>query len=432
MNLVLAGVSHKTSPLEVRERFALSEERIPGALRRLHAEPEIEEAAVISTCNRVEFIVQSYEGLDGFGALRRFLESTLEIRFDDYAHCFYVHRDYEAVRHLFRVASGLDSMVVGEPQILGQVKRAFSLAQEAETCGCVLESISTRVFYVAKRVRTETRVAEATVSVSSAAVELAKKSFGDLRNKTVMIIGAGQMGELAARHLVAKGASTVLVSNRTHAQAVALAQELNGLAIHFSRIWEGMKQADIVISSTGCPHFIITRDDMQRLMCERGSRPLFLIDIAVPRDIDPSVADVPGCELVNVDGLQHTASENLRERQKAVEAADRIILAETEMFRERQAQLNVVPTIVSLRRRFEQIRRAELARTRSLFGGLTPEQEKALETLTQGLVNKLLHSPFTELKQAASRPDRLEFLDVVRTIFHLEKDSGSEVSLGIN
>ena len=432
MNLILAGVSHKTSPLEVRERFALSEQRIPEALRRLHGEPEVEEAAVISTCNRVEFIVQSCEGQDGLGALRRFLECTLGIRYDDYAHCFYVHRDYEAVHHLFRVASGLDSMVVGEPQVLGQVKRAFSLAQEAETCGSVLESIFTRVFYVAKRVRTETRVAEAPVSVSSAAVELAEKSFGDLRDKTVMIIGAGQMGELAARHLVAKGASTVLVSNRTHAQAVALAQELNGLAIHFSRIWEGMKHADIVISSTGCPHFIITRDDMQRLMSERESRPLFLIDIAVPRDIDPRVGEVPGCELVNVDGLQHTASQNLRERQKAVEAADRIILAETEMFRERQAQLNVVPTIVSLRRRFEQIRRAELARTRCLFGGLTPEQEKALETLTQGLVNKILHSPFTELKQAASRPDRSEFLDVVRTIFHLEDNSRNAVSLPIN
>ena len=432
MSLVLAGVSHKTSPLEVRERFALSEQRIPEALRRLQAEPEVEETAVISTCNRVEFILKFQEGQDGLGALRRFLESTLGIRYDDYAHCFYVHRDYEAVRHLFRVASGLDSMVVGEPQVLGQVKRAYSLAQEAETCGNVLESIFSRVFYVAKRVRTETHVADSPVSVSSTAVELAEKSFGDLRNKTVMIIGAGQMGELAARHLLAKGASTVLVSNRTHAQAVALAQELNGLAIHFSRIWEGMKHADIVISSTGCPHFIITRDDMQRLMSEREGRPLFLIDIAVPRDIDPSVCEVPGCELVNVDGLQHTACENLRERQKAVQAADRIITAETEMFRDRQAQLNVVPTIVSLRRRFEQIRRAELARTRCLFGGLTPEQEKALEILTQGLVNKILHSPFTELKHAASRPDRSEFLDVVRTIFHLEEDSGSEVSLAIN
>jgi glutamyl-tRNA reductase len=429
MNLILAGVSHKTSPLEVREKFALSEERIPGALRALHAEPEVEEAAIISTCNRVEFVVQSYEGQDGLEALRRFLESALEIRFDDYAHCFYVHRDYEAVRHLFRVASGLDSMVIGEPQILGQVKRAHSLAQEAETCGSVLEPVFNRVFFVAKRVRTETRVAESHVSVSSAAVEMAEKAYGDLRQRSVMIIGAGQMGELAARTLVAKGASTVLVSNRTQAQAVALAREPNGLAIHFSRIWEGMKGADIVICSTGCPHFIITRHDIERLMSEREGRPLFLIDIAVPRDIDPRVREVPGCALVDIDGLQQTASANLRERQEAVDSADRIVCLEAEMFRERQAQLHVVPTIVSLRRRVEQIRRAELARARGLFGSLTADQEKALEILTQGLVNKILHTPFTELKHAAARPDRSEFLDVVRTIFHLEED---EVSLAIN
>jgi glutamyl-tRNA reductase len=296
----------------------------------------------------------------------------------------------------------------------------------------VLEPIFSRAFYVAKRVRTETRVAELPVSVSSAAVEWAEKAVGDLHDRSVMIIGAGQMGELAARHLVAKGASTVLVSNRTHAQAVALAEDLHGLAIHFSRIWEGMKRADIVLSSTGCPHFIITRDDMQRLMAEREGRPLFLIDIAVPRDIDPGVQEVPGCELVNVDGLQQVASENLRERQKAVEAAEGIIDAETQMFRDRQAQLNVVPTIVSLRCRIEQIRRAELARTRSMFGSLSPEQERALEALTQGLVNKILHTPFTELKQAAARPNRSEFLDVVRTIFHLEEDSRSKVSLLTN
>jgi glutamyl-tRNA reductase len=432
MNLILAGVSHKTSPLEVRERFAVSEQRIPEALRRLRAEPEVEEAAIVSTCNRVEFILQSFEGQDGLEALRRFLESFLGIRYGDYAHCFYVHRDYEAVRHLFRVASGLDSMVVGEPQVFGQVKQAYNLAQEAGTCGSALEPVFSRVFSVAKRVRTETRVAELPVSVSSAAVELAVKALGDLHDRSVMIIGAGQMGELAARHLAARGASPVLVSNRTHAQAVALAQELNGLAIHFSRIWEGMKSADVVISSTGCPHYIITREDMLRLMPEREGRPLFLIDMAVPRDIDPAVQEVPGCRLVNVDGLQQVASENLRERQKAVDAAERMIGEETEMFRARQAQLNVVPTIVSLRRRLEQIRRAELARTRGMFGSLTPEQEKALEALTQSLVNKILHTPFTELKQAAGRPDRAEFLDVVRTIFHLEEDSGREVSLAIH
>jgi glutamyl-tRNA reductase len=261
---------------------------------------------------------------------------------------------------------------------------------------------------------------------------LAEKAFGGLRDKTVMIVGAGQMGELAARHLVSKGVATVLVSNRTHAQALALAQELRGLAIHFSEIWQAMRDADIVISSTGCPHFIITRDDMQRLMPERHGRPIFLIDIAVPRDVDPAVREVAGCTLVNIDGLEEVAHHNLGARHKAVEAADQILDEEIELFRERQEQLNVVPTIVSLRRRVEEIRQAEMKRMRRMFGELTPEQERALEALTQGLVNKILHTPFTELKQAALRPDRSEFIDVVRTIFHLQEDSSKPASAAVN
>ncbi len=428
MNLLVVGISHKKAPLELRERFALSESAIPGALRRLQAEPEIEEAAIISTCNRVEFVMEAYEEQEGMRGFRRFAEEYYRVRFDEYEHCFYERRGEEAVRHLFRVAAGLDSLIVGEPQVLGQVKRAYLLAKEAETCGSALESLFQSAFNAAKRVRTETCVAEAHVSVSSAAVELAERAFGGLQAKTVMIIGAGRMGELAARHLISKGVAAMLVSNRTHAHAVALARELRGLAIHFSEIWHAMRDADIVISSTGCPHFIITRDDMKRLMAERHGRPLFLIDIALPRDVDPAVREVPGCTLVNLDGLEKVAHQNLLERQNSLEAADRILCQEVELFRERQEQLNVVPTIVSLRRRFEEIRQAELKRARHLFGELTPEQERALEALTQGLVNKILHTPFTELKQAARRPDRSEFLSVIQTIFHLQKDASKPES----
>jgi glutamyl-tRNA reductase len=433
MNLLLVGISHKTSPLEVRERFAVSQGRLPEALRMLQTEPEFEEAVIVSTCHRVEFVLSvSSEEQDGMAGVRRFMESFYGLRYDDFAHSFYVFRDFEAVRHLFRVASGLDSMVVGEPQVLGQVKQAYVAATEAESCGGVLDAVFHRVFSVAKRVRTDTHVAEAPVSVSSAAVDLAERAFGGLHGRAIMIIGSGQMGELAARRLASKGASPLLVSNRTHEHAVALARELRGLAVQFNRIWEAMKGADIVISSTGCPHFIITREDMERLMAERRGRPLFLVDIAVPRDIDPGVSEVAGVTLVNVDGLQQVANENLRERQKAVEDAERIIADEMASFRERVNQLNVVPTIVSLRRRIEQIRLGELERTRRLFGPLSLEQERALEALTQGLVNKILHTPFTELKQAASRPDRSEFLDVVRTIFHLEDESRSEVSAAVS
>ncbi len=420
MRIVLAGLSHKTAPVEQRERCAVPDRRIPEALKQLRAEPEIEEALIISTCNRVEFVLVPQEGRDALSGLRRFLKSFLNLNYDEFAHLFYVHQDHEAARHLFRVASGLDSMVVGEPQVLGQVKQAYFLAKAAETAGPILDAVFPRAFNVAKRVRTETCVAESAVSVSSAAVELAAKVLGDLAGKTVMIVGAGQMGELAARHLVAKGAATVLVSNRTYSHAVALAEELKGIAVRFNEIWDAMSRADIVISSTGCPHYLITREDMERLMTLRAGRRLFLIDIAVPRDIDPGVREVEGCALTDVDGLEQVAAENLRSRVKAVEAADLIISAEAEEFRERQEAQNVVPTILSLRRRFEEIRRSELARTRRLFGGLTPQQEEALEVLTQGLVNKFLHAPFSELKQAASRPDRTEFLTVVRAIFRLE------------
>jgi len=429
MNLVLVGISHKLAPVELRERFTLNEQIIPEVLHRLQNEPEVEEAVIISTCNRVEFVLVAFENQDGMAAFRRFAESFYGVRFDDYSHCFYVHRDEEAVRHLCRVASGLDSLVLGEPQVLGQVKQAYFLARQAETCGNALEPLFHRVFNTAKRVRTETRVAEAPVSVSSAAVELAEQTFGGLQDKTVMIIGAGQMGELAARHLVSKGVATVLVSNRTHAHAVTLAQELRGLAVHFGEIWRAMRDADIVISSTGCPHFIITRDDMQRLMTERQGRPIFVMDIAVPRDVDPAVREVAGCTLVNVDGLERVTHHNLCERQKAMEVADRILDQEIELFRSRQEQLNVVPTIVSLRRRVEDIRQSEMKRMRRLFGHLTPEQERAVEALTQGLVNKILHTPFTELKHAASRPDRTEFIDVVRTIFHLQEDAAKPATI---
>jgi glutamyl-tRNA reductase len=423
MNLLLTGISHKTAPLEIRERFAISESQLAGALAQLNADPDFEEALIISTCNRVELIVVAREGVEGIDGFRRFVNSRFGLRFDDFSPCFYVHRGYEAVRHMFRVASGVDSLVLGEPQVLGQVKKACAVAREVGTVAGTLGAVLDRVFSVAKRVRTETRIAEAPVSISSAAVELAERTLGDLDARTVMIIGAGQMGELAARHLVSKGVATVLVSNRTYAHAVTLAEEFHGLAVRFHEIWEAMKKADIVISSTGCPHYILTREDMQHAMLERGGRPLFVVDIAVPRDIDPAVGEIPGCTLANIDDLKEVAEHNLRQREESVEAADRIVAEELVRLRQRHESLRVGPTIVSLRKRIEEIRRMELARTREQFGDLTPEQEEVLESLTQGLVNKILHTPFTELKQAAARPDRSAFVGAVRSIFHLEEEA---------
>jgi glutamyl-tRNA reductase len=429
MNLLLVGTSHKTAPVEVRERFAVAESRIPEALQYLTGHRDVEEAVIISTCNRVEIVLQVRGEADGIDAIREFVASFVNLSFDEFAPCFYVHRNYEAVRHLFRVASGLDSMVIGEPQVLGQVKKAFAAARDAGTTGHALDELFSRVFNAAKRVRTETSVAEAPVSVSSAAVELAERVFGELDGKTVMIIGAGQMGELAARHLVSKGASTVLVSNRTYDHAVKLAAELRGTAIRFPDVWKAMERADIVISSTGCPHTILRREDMEPVMAARAGRPLFLVDIAVPRDIDPAVGEIPGCTVANVDGLKEAATQNLRQREETLESADLIIAEELAQYRQRQESLQVTPTIVSLRERAEQIRRHELARMRQLFGELTPEQEQALDAVTQGLINKILHTPCTELKQAAVRSDRAEFIGVLRTVFHLEEEPSSSAAV---
>jgi glutamyl-tRNA reductase len=430
MNLLLLGISHKTAPLEIRERFAVPEARIPEALRQLRADPVVEEALVISTCNRVEFVVRARDGEDGTASLRHFVSSFFSISWDDFSSAFFLLRDDEVVSHLFRVASGLESMVIGEPQILGQIKQAYALASEAGTTGTLLDSLLHRVFIAAKRVRTETSVAELPVSVSSAAVELAEQALGDLHAKTVMIIGAGHMGELAARHLVAKGAAALLVSNRTYDHAVALAEELKGEALRFQEVWRAMQRADIVISSTGCPHYIIRRDDLEPVMTARQGRPLFLVDIAVPRDIDPAVQEIPGCTVVNIDSLKETAGRNLRHREEAMEAAEAILAAELEQFRQRRASRQVAPAIVSLRRRAEQIRRSELSRMRELFGEMTPEQEAALEAVTQGLVNKILHTPCAELKEAAARPDRSEYVGLVRSVFRLEEEPAiSEVAV---
>jgi glutamyl-tRNA reductase len=420
LNLILTGISHKTAPLEMRERFAITKDRLPDALRMLQAQPELDEALILNTCNRIEFVLIAGERLEGMAGLRRFVKKFYGLNYDEFSHLFYVHQGYEALRHVFQVASGLDSMVVGEPQILGQVKMAYSQATQAGTAAGALHSICHRTFSVAKRVRTETRISEAGVSVVSAAVEMAERFLGTLIGKSVLIVGAGEVGKHAARHLISRGASPVLVSSRTHSRAVEVAEEFKGLAVRFDRIWDAMRPIDVVISSTGCPHFLFTRADVDALMHDRNGRPLFLVDLAVPRDIDPEIRAVQGCQLVSIEDLERRAENNAVKRANEMEAAGRIIDEELARFRQREDALSAVPTIVSLRRYAEEIRRLEIDRTRKLFGKLTPEQEQALEVLTQGLVNKLLHSPLAGLKQAAARPDRLEFLDVVRTIFQLD------------
>jgi glutamyl-tRNA reductase len=409
MTLILIGVNHKTAPIEVRERIAISREDLPETTRALAAMPGVAECMIVSTCNRVEILsaVES-PAIDIASFLHRHfgLDPAL------LAPHLYEHRDQEAVRHLFRVASSLDSMVVGEPQILGQVKEAFAVAHAAGTVGAQLEHLLQSTFAAAKRVRTETEIGSNSVSIASVAVELARKIFGSLQGRTVFLVGAGKMSELAARHLVQQGAGAILVTNRTLERARRMAEAFAGQVIPFEELYDAASQADIVISSTGAPHPIFRREHGLAFLHRRRNRPMFFIDIAVPRDVDPLMGKLEGIFVYDIDDLQQVAVAHLSERSREAEAAEALIAGEVERFHQRQLTVNVAPAIVALQRQAEEIRQAELKRAQAHLGPLSAEQIAAVEALTRGLVNKFLHPPMQALKQAARENDatRLEAL----------------------
>ncbi len=421
MNLLVVGLSHKTAPIEVREQIALSEAEMAGALAALAARPGIAEALIFSTCNRVELTVRAEPGADGVAEVYSFLANHCRRAPERFERYFYRYSQRDAIRHLFRVASSLDSMVVGEPQILGQVKDAYAAAKAAGALGGPLEEIVNRAFHVAKRVRSETGIGQMAVSISYVAVELARKIFGSLAGHTVLIIGSGKMGELAARHLRRSGAPAVFVANRTYEKAVEMAARFEGRAVEFDHLFEFLPLVDIVISSTGAPGFIITRERAQALIASRKNRPMFLIDIAVPRDIDPEVNRIDNIYLYDIDDLQQVADANKREREREAERAEAIVEAEVERMMERLKAHDVAPTIVSLQAELDRIRRAELERHRGKLGPLTPEQEQALDALTRGIINKIAHTPISHLKTLASHPDGLHFIDVVKRVFNLKE-----------
>jgi len=364
---------------------------------------------IVSTCNRVEILTAlESPAIDVTSFLYRHfgLDPAL------LAPHLYEHRDQEAVHHLFRVAASLDSMVVGEPQILGQVKEAFAVARAAGTVGGQLEHLLQSTFAVAKRVRTETEIGSNSVSIASVAVDLARKIFGSLQGRTVFLVGAGKMSELAARHLVQQGAGVILVTNRTQERARRMAEAFSGQVIPFEELYEAASQADIIISSTGAPHPIFHREHGQAFLHRRRNRPMFFIDIAVPRDVDPLMGELEGIFVYDIDDLQQVAVTHLSERSREAAAAEALIAAEVERFHQRQLTVNVAPAIVALQRQAEEIRQAELKRAQARMGPLSAEQIAAVEALTRGLVNKFLHPPMQALKQAARENDatRLEAL----------------------
>ena len=400
--LVLIGVNHKTAPIALREKIAISRDELPDATRALAAQPGVTECMIVSTCNRVEMLA-AVEGpeID----IRSFLTTQFGLNGEELNPHIYEHRDQQAVRHLFRVAASLDSMVVGEPQILGQVKEAFAAARAAGTISGQLDHLLQSAFAAAKKVRTETAIGSNSVSIASVAVELARKIFGSLQGRTVFLVGAGKMSELAARHLVQQGAGAILVTNRTIERARVLAEPFDGRVIPFEKLYETATDADIVISSTGAPHPIFRREHGQQFMHRRRNRPMFFIDIAVPRDVDPAMNKVDGIFVYDIDDLQQVAAAHIAERQTQAGDAEALVEAEVERFHQRRRAVNVAPAIVSLQRQAEEIRANELKRMHAKLGTLTSEQLAAVEALTRGLVNKFLHPPMQALKQAAREND---------------------------
>ncbi|HVU45045.1 MAG TPA: glutamyl-tRNA reductase [Terracidiphilus sp.] len=413
MTLTLIGVNHKTAPIELRERIAIGRDELADATRALAAVPGVAECMIVSTCNRVELIAMvdqpSVQLADFFSNHFAVDSATLNPH-------IYEHRDRAAVSHLFRVAASLDSMVVGEPQILGQVKDAFAAARAAGTVSAQLEHLLQSAFAAAKKARSETGIGASSVSIASVAVDLARKIFGSLHGRTVFLVGAGKMSELAARHLVQQGAGAILVSNRTAERARRMAADFGGhivpQVIDFAQLHEVASQADIVISSTGAPHPIFRREHGQAFLHRRRNRPMFFIDIAVPRDVDPEMNKLDGIFVYDIDDLQQVAAAHMEARSREAIDAETLIAQEVERFQQRQRTVNVAPAIVALQRRAEEIRIGELERVHARLSSLTPEQAAAVEALTRGLVNKFLHPPMQAIKQAAREGDSAR-LDVL-------------------
>jgi len=418
MRLFLIGMSHKTAPLEMRERLQLLCGEGNQPLAELMRLAGVLEALYLATCNRVEILACTEDDEQAVEALKSFIYRQGNLSIAEMEKCLYVHQDLEAVRHLFRVTSSLDSMVMGEPQILGQMKEAYRMAVESRATGVLLNRISHHAFQVAKRVRTETGIAGNAVSVSYAAVELAKKIFGDLKKKSILLIGAGEMSELAARHLLRQGVGSIRIANRTYARAEAMAAEFQGIPVAFDRFPEVLPEVDIVIASTGAPGYILNAE-MVSAALKRRNRLLFLIDIAVPRDIDPAAGEIDNVYLYNIDHLQDVVDANREGRRVEAMKAEEIIAEEVGAFERWFNALEVVPTIVALREKVEGIVKGELERSAAWLGKLDEEERKRVEILAASIVNKILHEPMTGLKEESRDKDAFPFVAAVRRLFRL-------------
>jgi len=424
MELLALGVSHKTAPLHVRERLALPEGRATAVLAELCAQESIQEAVAISTCNRTELYLVASDAVDAESAALTVLSREAGIRPMELTDRLYSFREQEAVRHLFGVAAGLDSMIVGEAEIQGQVKRAYELALVEGATGPIANRLFREALAAGKRVRTETAVGRSRLSISSVAVELAAALLGDLSSRRVLVIGAGENGELTAQALLERGVHTVFVANRRYDRAIGLAQRFNGTAVRFEDLPLELSRADIVVSCTASPHQIVGREELEEMSTERGGRPLLLIDIAVPRDVDPRVRDVPGVVLYDMDDLQHAVAQRRSVREAEAARARALVDEGAESFERWLASLDVVPTITALRRRGDAIVEAVLRENESRWESLSPGDRERLGVMARAVVARMLHEPTLRLKSATG-DERASYvyLQALREVFGLESQA---------
>jgi glutamyl-tRNA reductase len=415
MNILLRGISHRTAPVELREQFTIEPSRLADAIRALLRVPGVREAIILSTCNRTELAVCYGPKVPDFS---RFLAEFFGIATVQFTEHMYEYYGINAVQHLFRVACSLDSLVLGEPQILGQLKKSYAVAHSIGAIRSNVEGLLQSAFSTAKKVRRDTKIGNAPVSVASVAIDLIKKVFGSLRGRRILLVGAGKMSGLAVSHLIEQGAESIAVANRTFENALDLAGRLGGHAVRFEDVHSAAAEADIVITSTGTPDYIFRREDGHELMCLRRNRPLFFVDIAVPRDVDPELNRVEGVFVYDIDSLQSISSSNREDRNREAEKAEMIVAQEAICYHRRAMALDVAPAIRGLQAGMEAIAQTELRRVQSKLRMLTPDQEQAAQLLLRGMTNKILHPVIRSLKQAAQHGDS-ETLDTIYRIFDL-------------
>lgn len=428
--IVSIGTSHHVAPVEFREKLAFSDEQLIESLHQLRDSYLLQEAVILSTCNRVEVyaVANSHQSTESpVKSLLDFLSYYHKITIDSLKKWSYRHDNLDTILHLFRVTSSLDSMVVGESQILGQVKEAYNLSRSAGGSGTILNRLFSKAFSVGKRIRSETTIATGAVSISYAAVELAKKIFNTLEDKTVAIIGAGEMSELTAKHLVSNGVSKVIVANRTYERAVKIAEKFNGIPVTYDGDLGFLIDADIVISSTDAPHYLIERKPLTEIMRKRKHRYMFLIDISVPRDIEPDVSKVNHAFLYNIDDLEAVVASNLKERKQEAARAEQIVTEEARRFHDQLQILEVNPTIKSLHQQFQRIADTELQACLNQTS-LTDAQENAIKSMTQAIVKKLLHQPVDNLRHAVNDgdADHGKYVQSLQDLFALDQIDDKE------